>query len=395
MRASRRSESFPATAPGSGARRAALAAAAVMIPLTACTSAPARVPVPSEEPGLPAVQVPPAAPEREPRSRALPTVHVIATGGTISNTDDDGRLTGEQILASVPGLEEVAALTVEQFSNIPSGRMTPSLWLDLARRVEAAFAGRPELSGVVVTHGTDTMEETAYFLDLVIGDERPVLLTGAMRNASRLSHDGPANLYNAARVAADRRARGLGAMVVLNDVALPAREATKLSTIRVEAFEAHGRGPLAVTDPDTVVFFQRPGERPPPLIDPAAHDDLPRVDIIFTYAGADGALVDAAVAAGARGLVMASVGRGGLTPGQSDAVDRALGAGLVVVVSSRTLSGRVPVGSDERRLEEWRPGRGIRFGASDLTPQKARILLMLALARDPDPRRVLDAFRTY
>ncbi|MBW3553462.1 MAG: asparaginase [Gemmatimonadetes bacterium] len=368
---------------------------AMMLALSACASASARVPAAAEDSSALGARAPTAAAADDPRSAPLPTVHVIATGGTISNTDDEGRLTGEQILASVSGLEDVAALTVEQFSNIASGRMTPSLWLALARRVDEVFAGRPEVSGVVVTHGTDTMEETAYFLDLVIGDDRPVLLTGAMRNASRLSNDGPANLYNAARVAVDPRARGLGAMVVLNDVALPAREATKLNTIRVEAFEAPGRGPLAVTDPDTVVFLENRGDRSPPLIDPAHHDDLPRVDIIFTYAGADGALVDAAVAAGARGLVMASVGRGGLTPGQSDAVERALEAGVVVVVSSRTLSGRVPVGDEERRLADWRPGRGIRLGAADLTPQKARILLMLALARDPDPRRVLDVFRTY
>lgn len=326
---------------------------------------------------------------------AVPAVHVIATGGTISNTDDEGRLTGEQILASVPGVEDIAAVTVEQFSNIASGSMTPELWLDLARRVATTFAERPDVAGVVVTHGTDTMEETAFFLDLVIGDARPVLLTGAMRNSSRLSHDGPANLHNAVRVAADPRARGRGAMILLNDVALPAREATKLSTIRLEAFEAPGRGPIAVLDPDSVLFLEARGARNPPLLDPTSRDELPRVDIVYTYAGADGALVDAAVAAGARGIVIASVGRGGLTPGQSEAVDRALEAGVIVAVSSRTQSGRVPVGSPERRLEEWAPGRGLRLGAGDLTPQKARILLMLALARDPDPRAVLEVFGRY
>ncbi|HUG41788.1 MAG TPA: asparaginase [Longimicrobiales bacterium] len=330
-----------------------------------------------------------------PAAHGLPAVHVIATGGTISNTDDEDRLTGEEILSAVPGLETVATVTLDQFSNIASGSMTPALWLDLARRVEAVFAERPEVRGVVVTHGTDTMEETAYFLDLVLADDRPVLLTGAMRNSSRLSHDGPANLYNAVRVATDRRARGRGAMILLNDVAIPAREATKLNTIRVEAFDAPGRGPVAVADPDTVWFAEPAGERPPRLLDPAGRESLPRVDIVYTYAGADGALVDAAVAAGARGIVMASVGRGGLTPGQSEAVARALEAGVMVVVSSRTLSGRVPVGDVERRLADWRPGSGIRLGAGDLTPQKARILLMLALARDPDPRAVVEVFRRY
>lgn len=328
-----------------------------------------------------------------------PRVHVIATGGTISNTDDDGRLTGEQIVARVPGVDELAELTVEQFSNIPSGRMTPELWLDLARRVEAEFAADPDLAGIVITHGTDTIEETAYFLDLTVDDPRPVLLTGAMRNASRLSDDGPANFYNAVRVATSEEARGRGAMVVMNDVALPAREATKMNTSRVEAFEAGRRGPLAILDPDAVVFLEPAlngaAERDrAALIDVEAVDRLPRVDIVIAYAGADGALIDAAVAAGAQGVVTAGVGRGGLAPGQYDAVDRALEGGVWVVNSSRTQGGRVPVGSDERRLEDWEDGEGLRLGASDLTPQKARILLMLALAETNEPARVLQIFRT-
>jgi L-asparaginase len=334
------------------------------------------------------------AQEPEPSASPPPRIHLIATGGTISNTDDDGRLTGEQIAAAVDGLDQVAELSVEQFTNIPSGSMTPELWLGLARRVRNAFDSIPGLAGVVVTHGTDTMEETAYFLDLVVGDDRPVIVTGAMRNNSRLSSDGAANFYNAARLAGMPETRGRGAMVLLNDVALPAREATKLNTTRLEAFEAPERGPIAVLDPDTVVFIEPRADRPAPLIDPLEVDSLPRVDIVFTYAGADGSMVDAAVAAGAAGIVMASVGRGGVTPGQSDAIERALESGVHVVISSRTMSGRVPVGSDERRLDDWTPGHGVRFGANDLTPQKARVLLMLALARTDRPEDLLQLFRT-
>lgn len=324
-----------------------------------------------------------------------PRVHLIATGGTISVTDDRGRLTAEQIAASIDGLDEVAALSVEQFTNIPSGSMTPSLWLGLARRVTNAFESIPDLAGVVITHGTDTLEETAYFLHLVIGDDRPVIVTGAMRNNSQVSADGPANLYNAARIAGMPEARGRGAMVLLNDVALPAREATKLNTSRVNAFHAPNRGPIAVLDPDTVVFLEPVRPRGAPLIDVAAVDSLPRVDILFTYPGADGALVEAAVAAGARGLVIASVGRGGLTPGQDEALDRAVERGVHVVVSSRTLSGRVPVGPAAWRLEEWRPGRGMRFGADSLTPQKARILLMLGLVSADGPEELIRLFRAH
>lgn len=371
----------------SGGRVAVATASVVGLVLAACAGAPPR-------PGSEPVPTASRAPVVVSAGPDLPAVHIIATGGTISNTGDDERLTGGQIVAAVPGLEDVAAVTVEQFSNIPSGSMTPELWLGLARRVAATFAERPEVRGVVITHGTDTMEETAYFLDLVIGDPRPIILTGAMRNASRLSPDGAANLFNAARVAVDPRAAGRGAMLLLNDVALPARAATKRSTSRLEAFEAPGGGPIAVADPDSVVFLEPAPDRRPPLIDPGRTESLPRVDVVYTYAGADGALVDAAVAAGARGIVMASVGRGGLTPGQAEAADRALERGVVVVVSSRTMSGRVPVG-DDARLAGGEAGKGVRFGAGDLTPQKARVLLMLALARDPDPQAVLDVFRSY
>ena len=327
-------------------------------------------------------------------AQSAPRIHVIATGGTISNTEGEGRWTGEEIVAAVPGIDEVARFTVEQFSNIASGSFTPAMWLDLARRVETVFAEDPDLAGVIITHGTDTMEETAYFLDLTIGDDRPVIITGAMRNNSRLSSDGAANFYNAARLATHPDARGRGTMVVMNDVALPAREATKMNTSRVEAFDAPGRGPLAILDPDTIVFMEAVAPRPPAVVDVSALDELPRVDVIFSYVGADGALVDAAVAAGARGIVMAGVGRGGTTPGQREAMDRAVEAGVFVVASNRTMSGRVPVGSAERRLDDWKPGRGIRFGAAALTPQKARVLLMLALAATDDPEEILELFRT-
>ncbi|MDX1673970.1 MAG: asparaginase [Longimicrobiales bacterium] len=338
----------------------------------------------------------PATPDTGGADPALPHVHLIATGGTISNTDDGERLTGEEIVASVPGLDAVAVLTVEQFSNIASGRMTPELWLDLARHVKAAFREWPDLAGVVITHGTDTMEETAYFLDLVLGVDRPVTVVGAMRNSARLSSDGEANFYNAVRWVAHPGARGRGVTVVMNDLVLPAREATKTNTSRVNAFDAGRRGPLAVMDPDTVALVEPPGGRPAPLLDPDSVESLPRVDIIYSYAGADGALVDAAVEAGAAGLVFAAVGRGGATPGQWEAMTRALEAGVHVVASSRTMGGRVPVGGAGRAMaDDWEPGEGIRFGADSLTPQKARILLMVGLHVTSDPAGLLELFRRY
>lgn len=329
-----------------------------------------------------------------PAQSALPTVHVIATGGTISNTDGD-RLTGDALVASLPGIEKVANVTVEQFSNVSSGSITLEQWLRLAQRINEAYRTRPELTGVVVTHGTDTMEETAYFLDLTVAECRPVVVTGAMRRATDIGADGPANLYDAIQLAASPDARNLGAVVLLNDYFYPAREVTKLNTSRVNAFDAPDAGPVGVADPDTLVFFDDPDRRAcdGPRFDVSGLTELPRVDILYAYLGADGALVRAAVAAGARGIVTAGVGRGGTTPGMREAVREAVEQGVIAVSSSRTQAGRVPVGDQEEELEEWTPGKGFTLGADDLTPQKARILLMLALSRTQDPREIMEMFQ--
>ncbi len=321
-----------------------------------------------------------------------PHVHVIATGGTISNAAD-GRITGEAIVESVPGIDAVARMTVEQFSNVASSRVTPDMWLRLSKRIATLFREQPDLRGVVVTHGTDTMEETAFFLDLTVPDPRPVVITGAMRNPSQISSDGPGNLWDAVHVVLAPDAVGRGTMLVLNDEIFPGRYVTKTNTSRLEAFQAPGVGTLGVADPDTVYFRRRPTPRLFPRFDVSGVDSLPRVDIVFAYGGADGTAVDAFVEAGARGLVLAAVGRGGAPPPLRDALERAVEAGVFVAVSSRTGAGRVPVGG-ERRLDDWEPGRGIRFGAGDLIPQKARILLMLALTRTTDPSAIMDVFRT-
>lgn len=328
---------------------------------------------------------------------ARPVVHVIATGGTISNLGSGARRTGEELIRGVPGLDTTFAVTVEQFSNVSSGSITPEQWIALARRINELFQTRPDLKGVVVTHGTDTMEETAFFLDLTIGSCRPVVLTGAMRRAVDIGAEGPANLYNAIRLAASPGAQGRGTMVLLNDEIHAARFVTKANTSRLDAFASPEAGPLGVTDPDTVAFHQ-PSSRScgestaAPVFDLQRIATLPRVDILYSYIGADSVPVDALVNAGARGLVIASVGRGGMTPGQAAAIRRAVDGGVVVVISSRTGSGRVPL-NERGGMEGWRAGRGASFGAEDLNPQKARILLMLALTRTKDAREVAHYFR--
>ena len=325
-----------------------------------------------------------------------PAVHLIATGGTISNLGGSGRLTGEQLLAAVPQLDSVARLSVEQFSNVASGSVTTAQWVALARRINELFATRPELHGVVVTHSTDTLEETAYFLDLTVGGCRPVVVTGAMRNPTMVAPDGPANLHNAVRVAASTDARRHGALVLLNDEIFAARDASKTNTVRLDAFTAPGRGPVGVADPDTLVFTRPPlrGACETPAFDVRGITDLPRVDIVYSHVGADSVAIDAAVAAGARGIVVASIGRGGMTPAQGRAARRATERGVIVVSSSRTGSGRVPAPTPER-LERVPAGQGAILGAEDLNPQKARVLLMLALTRSADPRNVAESFRKF
>ena len=328
------------------------------------------------------------------QSAPRPAVRVIATGGTISNLEGGARLTGEQLVRAIPRLDSVARVSVEQFSNVASGEITTAQWVSLAARINALFRAEPDLRGVVVTHGTDTLEETAYFLDLTVGSCRPVVVTGAMRNPTMVAPDGPANLYNAVRVAAAPDAAGRGAMVMLNDEIIAARDAEKTNTVRLNAFTATGGGLLGTADGDRVAFM-RPASRPgcaTPRFDLGARTDMPRVDVVYSYVGADSVAIDAAVAAGARGIVVAAVGQGGTTPGQRRALARAVERGVFVVRSSRTGSGRVPAGEAES-LQGWRPGRGALIGAEELNPQKARVLLMLALARSADVKDIVASFR--
>ncbi len=318
-----------------------------------------------------------------------PEVLVIATGGTIASTgnyygDRGGAVnmvTADQLTKAAPGIEKVATISAEQFSNVPSGAIGPKQWMDLSRRINAAFRERSSLAGVVVTHGTDTMEETAYFLDLTVAGDRPVIVTGAMRPADAIGADGPANLFNAVRAAAAPASRGRGAMVMMDDRLFAAREVTKTNTTRVETFQAPEHGPLAILDHDTIYFNRaRPTRRP--SFDISKVSELPRVDIIYSYGGADSVLIDAAGAAGAKGIVVAGVGAGGLASGQGDALRRATDRGVVVVIGSRTGSGRV-AGSDTRP------------SAGDLNVQKARVLLMLALTRTQDRSEVAKIFNQY
>lgn len=327
-----------------------------------------------------------AAPMQAQASR--PTVRVIGTGGTIGSAGEywTGRPTRVPIaqLVAVPGLDSIATVSSEQLWNVASGSIGPTRWLELRQHVSDLLSAQPDLAGVVITHGTDTMEETAFFLDLTLGGDRPVIVTGSMRPSDMAGADGPANITNAVRVAADRGARGRGTMVLMNDRLFAARDVTKTNSTRVETFQAPERGPLALVDPEGIFYRQASPNRTTPRFDVANRTELPRVDIVYSYAGADGAAIDALVAAGARGLVVAGIGRGNVTTDQGAALARAKARGVVVVASTRTGAGRVPGSAAE----------GI-VGAGDLNPQKARVLLMLALTRSSDAAEIARIFASF
>ncbi len=318
---------------------------------------------------------------------ALPRVRLVATGGTISNPDE-GRLSAGDLVSSIPGLDRYVQPEAEQFSNTTSAALTLDQWLGLARRLQA-LSRRPDLSGIVVSSGTDTLEELAYFLDLTVKTDTPIVIVGSMRNPDTLGYEGSANLLDAFRVAASPDARGSGVLVVLNDEINAARDVTKTDALRAEAFQSRGYGRLGVVDADRVVFYRRPVKRhgSESEFDVNGIRELPRVDVAMVYQGADGDVIRAMTDRGARGIVIASAGAGATSGTQDEGIQYALDKGVVVVIGTRTGSGRIapPLGRETGRL----------IAAEDLAPLKARILLMLALTRTSDAAEIQRMFTQY
>ncbi len=324
-----------------------------------------------------------AAPAAQP-----PKVRLIATGGTISNRAG-GRLSADDLVESLPGLERYARAESEQFANISSSELTLKQWLELARHINALFREDAELAGVVVTSGTDTLEETAYFLNLTVRSDRPVVVVGSMRNPSTLGYEGAANLLAAFRVAADPASRGRGALVVLNDEINAAREVTKTDALRLQTFQTRGYGILGVVDFDRVAYYRSVVKRHTrdSEFDVAAIRELPRVDIVLVYQDASGDVIRALVDRGAKGLVIAAAGAGATSGTQDEGIRYAVEKGVFVVVTTRAGSGRIAA----------RPGRGagFRIAGEELQPLKARILLMLALAHTKDGGEIQRMFTEY
>lgn len=328
-------------------------------------------------------------------------VAVIGTGGTISSVgrdpldvwqymDHSKKLEADQLVAEVPELATVADVVPVRHRAVGSPAIGPRDWLELNRAVHDVVRREAPIDGVVVTHGTATLEETAYFLNLAAKVDVPVVLVGAQRPFSGLSTDAHMNLVGAVRVAAAPEARGLGVLALLNDEIQAAREVTKTSTLRLETFRSPDVGMLGYADPDgRVALYRRPTRRhaPDTEFDVRAATDLPRVDVAYSYAGADGTAIAAFAAAGARAIVAASMAPGVTTSAEMDALLDARRRGLLVVLSSRAGSGRVLPRTVYR-------DRGIVV-ADNLTPQKARVLAMLALTVTDEVDRVQRMFDEY
>lgn len=332
---------------------------------------------------------------------ALPKIAVIGTGGTIASqgihpldvqdyaSSGMPLLDAAQLVAGVPDLARVAEVIAVPFSAIPSTAVGFADWQRLVVTIAALQAQHPDLAGVVITHGTATLEETAYALSLCLPGALPVVVTGSQRPFTGLSSDGPMNLVAAVRVAASPQARGLGVLVVLNDEIHAAREATKTSTGQLQTFRSPDVGVLGHVDADRVSFWRAPTRLVPPGdgFDIMAITTPPRVDVLYSVAGGDGVAVPAWLAAGARGIVAAAFAPGFTTPAERAALVSAMEQGCVVVLSSRAGSGRT--------FPARRYAADGFFNADNLNPQKARILLMLALTRTGDRAEITALFERF
>jgi L-asparaginase len=335
------------------------------------------------------------------KDQRKPKIAVIGTGGTISGAGrhsldlyeymEFGRkMDVNEIIGLFPEVHQVADIVPIDYIQVGSSAVTPLDWLALTSRIHHIAETMPEIDGVVITHGTATLEETAYFLNLALKTDLPVVVIGAQRPSSGFATDAGMNLLCAARVAGSPEARGLGVMVLLNEEIQAAREVTKTSTFRLETFRSPDLGMLGYADADgRVAIYRRPmrSHAPDTEFDVSGLDILPRVDISYSYAGADGAALEAFIAAGAKAIVLGGFAPGMVTPLEKPVVEAALAKGIVVIQSTRAGSGRVL-----RRTSMI--DQGI-VAADNLNPQKARVLAMLALTVTQQPEEVQRIFDTY
>ncbi|MBK6287959.1 MAG: type II asparaginase [Gammaproteobacteria bacterium] len=328
----------------------------------------------------------------------LPNIRVLATGGTIAgaqaSAQDYGYKSGaydvNTLIQAVPNLDKLARITGEQVVNIGSQDMNDEVWLTLAKRLATALES-DDVDAALIMHGTDTLEETSYFLSLVTKSPKPVVMVGSMRPATAISADGPGNIYNGIAIAASAQARGRGTLVSLNDEFHYARNVVKTDTTSVQTFSSLNRGPAGLVHTGTVEWFEpmdrKVGAATEFSID--GLDKLPRVDIIYAHANMSADLIDAAVRNGAKGLVVAGVGDGNMTTPALEALKKAAKSGVAVVRSTR-----LPMGLVLRNNEVNDDEMGF-VASGELNPPKSRVLLQLALTRTSDPKRIQQMFYEY
>ncbi|MDL0107947.1 type II asparaginase [Campylobacter felis] len=330
-------------------------------------------------------------------AEAKPRVAILATGGTIAGSIDSAVATTgytagvvgvDVLIKAVPEIQNLAKIEGQQIANIDSSNMRDEIWLKLAKEINKLFASG--VDGVVITHGTDTMEETAYFLNLTIKSDKPVVLVGAMRPSTAISADGPKNLYNAVALAADKNAKGKGVMVSMNDKIQSARGVVKTHTLNVDAFSSPDFGDMGYIVDGKVYFYNNVAKartKNAPF-DVKNLKELPKVDILYSYSNdGSGVAAKALFENGTKGIVVAGSGAGSIHEAQKEVLKELLTKGLKVAVSSRVVAGRVAVSEADNKL-------GF-ISAEDLNPQKARILLMLALTKTNDVKKIQEYFLKY
>ncbi|MCI4442745.1 MAG: type II asparaginase [Lentimicrobium sp.] len=328
----------------------------------------------------------------------LPNIVILATGGTIAGAGvsstgsayTSGQVKIEAMIDAVPNIRSLANLKGEQIANVGSQDMSVKVWLDLANRINTLLAS-PDVDGIVITHGTDTQEETAYFLNLVVKSEKPVVLTGSMRPSTALSADGPLNMYNAVALAANPNAKGYGVMVVMNDDIHAARDVRKMISTPVHTFQSPQEGLIGTVIFGDVLFFHKPSGRHTTNSEFSVDGlkSLPRVDIVYGCADMSTDLIDIMIKAGAKGIVIAGVGDGNMNAGTLEAVKRATKAGIPVVRATR-----VPIGAVLIKGEVVDTDYG-SVSSDELNPQKARILLMLSLSKNRSREDLQRLFIEY
>lgn len=328
----------------------------------------------------------------------LPHIHILATGGTIAGTGSSatgtaytpGQVAIQELIAAVPELNRIAHISGEQIVKIGSQDMTDDVWIKLAGYLNTLLR-RPDVDGVVITHGTDTMEETAFFLNLTVKSDKPVVLVGAMRPSTSLSADGPLNLYNAVVTAAAPESAGQGVVIVMNGSILGAHAATKMNTIDVQAFQAPNSGPLGYVFNGKVHYNQSTDKlhTTQSVFDITGISRLPKVGIVYSYSNVGPVALEALIREGYEGIVHAGVGNGNIHKNLFGKLADASRKGIRIVRSSRVPTGPT---TPEAEIDDSRYGF---IASQELNPQKARILLMLALTKTKDPKTIQEYFNQY